>query len=152
MTGAVRAIYKYWAAILLVALVVQIFLAGFGAFDLVGAAEEGGATEEDVTDAFDPHGALGFFLWLGMILLFLLSLGARLGRNRVLLSLALPILGFLQILLAGIGEESAVVGGLHPVNALVLLGLTGYLVWGAFRRWTDLGAPVQRHDAPRPAA
>ena len=142
MTGALRMIYRYWAAILLLAMIVQVFLAGFGAFDLVSTAEEGSATEDDVTDAFDPHAALGHLIWFGTILLFFLSLGARLGRNRVLLTLALPVLGFVQILLAAAGEDAPGVGGLHPVNALVLIALTGYLVHGAFRRWTDVGRPV----------
>ena len=152
MTGAVRAIYKYWAAILLAAMVVQVFLAGFGAFDVVGSAEEGGATSDDVEDSFGAHAALGHLLWFGTILLFLLSLGARLGRNRVLLTLALAVLGFVQILLAGIGEDTPGVGGLHPVNALVMIALTSYLVYGAFRRWADVGAPAQRADPARPAA
>ena len=151
MTGTLRAIYKYWAGILLLGLIVQIFLAGFGVFDVVGAAEEGSATSDDVDDSFSAHAGLGHLLWFGMILLFLLSLAARLGRNRVLLTLALPVLGFVQILLAAAGEDAPGVGALHPLNGILILGLTGWLVYQAFRRWTDLGASGQRYAAAPPA-
>ena len=140
--GALRMIYRYWAAILLLGVIVQFFLAGLGVFDVLGSADETAQSAEAIEDSFEPHSGLGFFLLLGGLLLFLLSLGARLGRNRILLSLAVPVLIFLQSLLAGGGEEAAAVGGLHPVNGLIILGLLGYLVHGAFRRWTDLGEPV----------
>jgi len=52
-------------------------------------------------------------------------------------------LWLLQEVLAGAGEETAIVGALHPVNALVILGLVIYLAHAAWRRWTDLGPPVR---------
>jgi hypothetical protein len=140
--AALRMIYRYWVAILLVGVIVQFFLAGLGVFDVIGAADETAQDSEAIEDAFSPHGALGFFLFLGGVLLFLLSLGARLGRNRILLSLAVPLLIIVQGFLAGGGEEAAAIGGLHPVNGLIILGLVGYLTHGAWRRWTDLGEPV----------
>ena len=151
MTGAARAIYRYLSAILFAALVVQVFLAGLGIFGVVSEAAEGGATidQDTIEDEFTAHAILGTFLILGMILLFLVSLAARLGRNRVLWTLALPVLGILQMILAWIGEESAFIGALHPVNALVLLGLTGYLAHGAWRRWTDVGEPAGEPRASR---
>ncbi len=144
MTGAARAIYRYLAAIVFIALVVQVFLAGLGVFGVVSAAAEGEAsvTQDTIEDEFTPHAILGTFIILGMILLFLVSLAARLGRDRILWTLALPILGIIQLVLAGVGENSKVAGALHPVNALVLLGITGYLAHGAWRRWTDVGEPA----------
>jgi hypothetical protein len=140
--AALRMVYRYWVAILLVGVIVQFFLAGLGVFDVIGAADETAQDSEAIEDAFSPHGALGFFLFLGGVLLFLLSLGARLGRNRILLSLAVPLLIIVQGFLAGGGEEAAAIGGLHPVNGLIILGLVGYLTHGSWRRWTDLGEPV----------
>lgn len=147
--GALRSIFRYYAALYFVAVIVQFFLAGFGAFGVVGEAADTSVTEEVLEDKFELHGALGFFLGPGALLLFLLALGARLGRNRVLLSLLMVVLWFLQEVLAGIGGDSAVVGGLHPVNAIVMLTLAGYLAHGAWRRWTDLGEPVGEPRAER---
>jgi hypothetical protein len=143
VTGALRAVYRYWILILLLGYLVQFFLAGYGAFDTVSAVDDGTASEDQVDDAFGPHAALGFFLILGGLLLFLFSLGARLGRDRVLLSLALPLWTIVQMILAWIGSETAVVGGLHPVNGLLIVGFTAFLAQRSWRRWTDLGAPVR---------
>lgn len=147
--GALRMIYRYWVAILLLGVIVQFFLAGLGVFDVLGNADETAQSSEAIEDSFEPHSALGFFLFIGGVVLFLLSLVARLGRNRILLSLAVPLLIILQSFLAGGGEEAAAIGGLHPVNGLVILGLLGYLVHGAFRRWTDLGEPVGTPERER---
>jgi hypothetical protein len=143
VTGALRTVYRYWIVILALWVVVLVFLAGYGIFDTVGAAEDGTADSEQIEDAFSAHGGLGFFFGPASLLLFLFSLGARLGRNRVLLSLAVFLLWFLQEFLAAAGEDAPFVGALHPVNALVMLGLVGYLAYGAWRRWTDLGEPVR---------
>jgi hypothetical protein len=143
LTGALRAVYRYALPIFFLALVVQVFLAGLGAFGVAEEAAAGSVDEEGVDDEFVAHAVLGFLLLLASILLFLIALGARLGRNRVLLTLALPVLLFVQLILGGGGQEAPVVGALHPVNALVILGLTGYLAYGAWRRWTDLGAPTR---------
>ena len=143
MTGALRAVYRYWALILFLAVIVQIFLAGFGAFGVVGEADDGTVDEDVVDDKFGPHGALGFFIGPGALLLFLVALGGRLGRNRVLLSLGVLALWFLQEILAGAGTDVSFVGGLHAANALLILGLTGYLAERSWRRWTDLGAPAR---------
>ena len=142
MTDTLRTIYRYWTAILFAAVIVQIFLAGLGVFGVVSEAAEGESTvsQDTIEDEFTPHAILGSLLLLGGLLLFLMSLGARLGRDRILWSLAVPVLVFLQIILAGVGEDSSVIGALHLVNALVILGLLGWLAYGAWRRWTDLGA------------
>src|SRR5262245_44505831 len=142
-----RAVYRYYVALYLIAIVVQFFFAGIGAFGVVGAADEGGVDTDKVDDEFGPHGALGFFLGPGALLLFLLALGARLGRNRVLLSLLMLALWFVQEILAGGGEDSKGVGALHPVNGLAMLVLAAYLTWGAWRGWTDVAEPV---GAPSP--
>ena len=140
--GAMRMVFRYYAALYLLALIVQFFFAGLGAFGVVGEAADGTVDEDFVDDEFGPHGALGFFLGPGALLLFLLALGARLGRNRVLLSLAMVVLWFIQALLAGVGSDTKAVGALHPVNGLLMLSLSAYLAHGAWRRWTDLGEPV----------
>ena len=139
--AALRSVYRYLIAIYLLAVIVQFFLAGLGAFGVVSEAADGTVDQDLVDDKFGPHGALGFFLGPGALLLVLVALGARLGKNRVLLTVGLLALGFLQEILAGFGEDAPGVGALHAVNAVAILGLTAYLAQGAWRRWTDLGAP-----------
>jgi hypothetical protein len=143
VTGALRTVYRYWILLLALWIVVLVFLAGYGIFDTTGAAADGTANEDQVEDAFSAHGGFGFFFGPASLLLFLFSLGARLGRNRVLLSLAVLVLWFVQEVLAGAGEDAPFVGALHPVNALVMLGLVGWLAYGSWRKWTDLGEPAR---------
>jgi hypothetical protein len=149
VTGVLRAVYRWAMAIFFLALILQIFLAGLGIFGGVEEIAAGGLDEEAWDDEIGAHAGFGHLLWLVSILLFLISLGARLGRNRVLLTLALPVLLFVQIVLAAAGEDAPVIGALHPVNALVILALVGYLAWGSWRRWTDLGEPVGSSRAER---
>jgi hypothetical protein len=147
--AALRTIFRYYAALYFLAIIVEFFFAGLGAFSVIGEASEGTVDEDFVDDKFSPHGGLGFFLGPGALLLFLFALGARLGRNRVLLSLAMLGLWLLQEILAGVGEDASAVGALHPVNALVMLTLSAYLALGAWRRWTDLGESTGSGSAER---
>jgi hypothetical protein len=55
----------------------------------------------------------------------------------VLLALAMPLLVFVQIVLALAGGSVPAVGALHPLNALLIVGFTGYLAREAYRKtWT----------------
>ena len=47
--------------------------------------------------------------------------------------IALAVLAFVQGLLAGFGFNHWVLGTFHPVNALILLGLSGYLARYAWK-------------------
>jgi hypothetical protein len=69
--------------------------------------------------------------------LLLFALGSRFERKRVLLALGVPLLVFVQIVFAGPGGSIPAIGALHPLNALVIVGFTGYLAREAYRRtWT----------------
>jgi uncharacterized protein DUF6220 len=139
---ALRTIYRYWIAILFVAVVAQIAGAAYGAFytaqklgDQKGP-DEGKMVSEEVFDhGFAFHTGFGYLIFLGALLLLVLALAARLGKKRVLHALALPVLVALQIVLAWISEAVHAVGILHGINALVVLGFTGWLArqawWGA---------------------
>jgi VIT1/CCC1 family predicted Fe2+/Mn2+ transporter len=138
MTNSLRAIYRFWALILFPAVLVQIGAAGYGAF--YASTQVGNhptLTQKQWDHGFGVHIALGYFLFLASLLLFVFALGARLGRKGVLLALAAPVLFFLQIVLARLGNGTPAIGVLHPLNALFIAALTGYLAhqaWG--RRWS----------------
>lgn len=138
MTNSLRAVYRFWAILLFPAVIVQIGAAGYGAFNAAHkVSDTTPLTQKQWDHGFGFHMGFGYILFLASLLLFLFALAARLGRKRVLLVLAAPFLFFLQILLAVIGGGTPAIGVLHPVNALVIAGFTGYLAREAYRKtWT----------------
>ena len=70
---------------------------------------------------------------MGAAILFLLALAAQLGMQRVGLSLAVLVLVVVQIILGITGEDHAVVGIFHPLNAVLIAALTGALAGRAWR-------------------
>lgn len=127
--SALRSIFRWWAAILLVASVVQVGFAGIGAFDALDKATAGNLSDDEAFyDSFTLHAALGSLIVLGTLLLLILALVARTGRQRVLHSLGIFVLTVAQMILGWSGQElPAVLGFLHPVNALVIIALLGTL-------------------------
>jgi Family of unknown function (DUF6220) len=138
--GALRGIYRYWAAILFLAVLVQIGAAGYGAFNAADEVASAPLDEEGFENGFDFHIGFGYLVFLASLLLLLLALAGRLGRTRVLLSLGVVGLMILQVLLAWFGSEAPIVGTLHPINAVAIAGLVGYLADRSWRVWTDMGA------------
>jgi len=76
----------------------------------------------------DPHRFLGFVLTEPLALLFLITaLLAWYPDKRVrVVAIVAPILTFLQLVLAGVGKW---VGGLHVLNAILILGMYGWLTY-----------------------
>ncbi|MBD0330825.1 MAG: hypothetical protein ICV64_12075 [Thermoleophilia bacterium] len=131
---ALRSAYRWWAAIVFLAVVVQVALAGYGAFNAVDKAEDRGSVDSDaVEDGFGPHAALGYLIALATLVLVLLALGSRWDRRRTLWTAALFGLLVLQVVLAWIASSVAGLGVLHAANALAIFGLSGWLVAAAWR-------------------
>jgi Family of unknown function (DUF6220) len=113
--------------------VVQIFLAGVGIFGLDG--QELGATGET---AFNPHRSLGFGMGGLTLIILILALIARPGARSIVLSVVIFVLAFLaQSILAGLGEDTPVFGGLHALDGLAILGIAGFLYWSSRRLLTS---------------
>jgi Family of unknown function (DUF6220) len=134
---ALRTVHRYWALLLAIAVLVQIGTAGYGAFNAADKSDPGPLSEHQFSDGFDFHNGFGYFIFLGAIVLLLLALGARLGRRRVGMSAVLVLLLAVQIVLAWAGESSAWIGIFHPINAFLILGLSGRILfeswWGTRR-------------------
>jgi hypothetical protein len=137
---ALATIYRYWITLLFLAVVAQIAAAAYGGFyaaqklgDQNGSDEQKVISEKVFDHGFDFHIALGYFIFLGALVLLLLALAARLGKRRVLFALAVPIAVVVQIVLAWISESVHAIGIFHGINALVIFGLTGYLTGEAWR-------------------
>ena len=85
--------------------------------------------------ALDAHKTAGWTVHGFEMLVFAAALVAWLPRVDLVLSLLLAVIGTVQVALA---SEHRWVGGLHPLLALVVVGLAATLVLRAIRR---------RHDA-----
>jgi hypothetical protein len=136
-----RSILRYFFPLYVLAVIVQVYLAGEGIFGLKDQA-----VQLDDAKTLDAHRALGFFLTMPFALLLLITaLLAWVPNKRVrTLSIIAPFLLFLQMILAGAGRW---VAALHPVNAFIVLGLLGYLSY-AMRTGKAL---VGDESAPRVA-
>jgi hypothetical protein len=148
-----RTIYRYWAALLFLAVIVQIGAAAYGGFyaseklsDQTGSDETKSITEKVFDHGFGFHVGFGYIIFLGALVLLLLALAARLGKRRVLFALAVPVAVAVQIVLAWASESVSGIGFLHGINALVIFGLTGSLVgqawWGTRRPASTTPAPT----------
>jgi hypothetical protein len=120
-TGA-RVGYRWVLALFLLAGVVQIFLAGYGAF-------HGG---------FDAHRTLGFIMsGIALVVVVLGVLGRVGGRDIGLSVLLFALAAAGQSAWAALGENSAFFGGVHAFEGLAILGIAGFLHGAAIRRGRD---------------
>jgi Family of unknown function (DUF6220) len=126
--NALRTIYKWWVAVLLIGVLLQIAFAGYGAFYAADKVDDASIDEDTFNDGFGLHTGFGYLIFLGAIVLLVLALLSRPGKRKVWHSAAILGLVFLQILLAygGYGVPG-VFGALHPLNAFLILGAVGSL-------------------------
>jgi hypothetical protein len=132
----VRVLYRWWAVLLFLLVVVQVGFAGYGAFYAANKLEDEGSTINDDTfmDGFGLHAGLGYIVILAGLIFLVIGLVAGIGRWRLGNHGALAGLLILQMFLAWFGfEVPAVFGFLHPVNALLIFALSGSLAWAEWR-------------------
>lgn len=133
---------RYLVSLYFLGVVVQFFLVGVGLFGMKAGDTIGKA------HSLNAHRDFGWLLTeFGGALLLLATLIAwqRPLRRKVGPYVVLCLLGFpLQPILAATGEHHKYVGMFHPVNAVLLLGLSGSL---AYRAWTERRAPATTGEA-----
>jgi hypothetical protein len=136
-------LFRWWAALLFVAIVVQVGLAGVGAFRVSKLAHDAGtARKHNVEDFWGPHGVVGTILIVAALLLVVFAaIGWRpeLRRSGILFGLTI-----LQLLLALLGHWKGALGFFHPVNALSIFALSGLI---AHRAWRTSGSTTPRRMA-----
>jgi len=137
---ALRTVYRYFSALVVLGVLVQIGAAGYGAFYAADKSDPGPLTEDQFSRGFNFHDFFGYVIFLATILLFLLALGSRIGRRRVMMTVALVVLTIIQILLAGFGEDVPAIGIFHPIVAFLILGLSGRI---AFEAWWGARRPAE---------
>jgi Family of unknown function (DUF6220) len=96
------------ARLFIIGVVVQIFLVGLSLFESA--------------DYWEDHKSLGQSLGLIPILLILVALVGRLPMRLIVMSAVLLVLFGVQYALPNV--DNGYVAALHPINALVLLGLS----------------------------
>jgi hypothetical protein len=132
----VRTLYAVWSWILFTAVVIQVGLAGYGAFYSANKlGDEGSTIDEDVFfDGFIAHAILGYILILAGLIFMIIGLVAGIGRWRLGAHGLLFGLLVLQMILAFIGFGVPAIGFFHPVNALLIFALSGTVAWREWRR------------------
>ena len=130
---------KYVTSLFFVGVIIQFFLVGYGLFRM-----RLGATINDAT-SLNAHRDFGWHLSLygsGFMLIFALLAWPQ--RKLLVQWIVLSVLAFVQGILAAVGFHHWAVGMFHPVNALLLLGLSFHLARSAWK--------VRRDPAETPAA
>jgi hypothetical protein len=72
----------------------------------------------------ENHRNLGYLLSLAPVIPLLLAWPARAGQRTVLLCAALLVAAFVQGILPGLRDSVSWIAALHPVNAMVVFGLS----------------------------
>jgi len=132
-----RSILRYVYPLYVLAVILQVYFAGEGIF----GAREADQTIEDA-NTLNLHRDFGWIITEPIALLLLIvTLLAWLPNVRLrIISIVTPFVLWIQLILPSGGRW---VAAFHPVNALLILGLLGYLTW-AF--WTGR-ATAEEHPA-----
>ena len=109
------------AVLFVVAIVVQVFLAGAALANLGGSGD------------FSTHIEFGytgiFIVWL---ILLVTAIAARRPRSEIGITLILFAIYIVQTILPSLKSSAPTIAALHPVNALLLFGVAA---WYARRAW-----------------
>jgi len=130
----VRAAFQYLTSLLFVAIVVQVGLAGFGAFDAIHKAKHASVTKKTIEHGFNAHTALGTIIVILLLLAFILAAAARMGRPWVPWTGGLFVAGVVQSVLGMASTDVPWLGFIHGIVALAIYAGVALL---AHRAWTQ---------------
>jgi hypothetical protein len=131
MVRNLRWVYAGLFWVIMIAIVLQFFLAGWGVFAFAGL------------DAFIPHFIVGDLIGLAILLGVPLAFAARVPWKTTGINAGLFVLMFLQAFLAHVPVRG--IAALHVVNGLVILGAAGWFT----RQLTEM---ARSEPPPTPAA
>jgi len=137
MTRYARIAFAGLAWLFVAAIVIQVFLIGLGLFGDVAYRQ--------------THIEFGY-TWMGLAAFALLISGlvARPGRRTVGLVVAVFVLYIVQTVLPSARQAYPAIAALHPVNALLIFGLTLYVARSAMAL-ARLSGQSEAPLAPAPA-
>ena len=110
-----RIAYAGWIALIAAAIVVQLYLAGYGVFAFNGLKP------------FDAHRALGDAIGIAILIGVGLAFAARVPWRLTIVNLGLVALYVLQYTLAFASAQG--IAALHVVNGVLIFASTLYLLW-----------------------
>ena len=114
-------VFAYLAALMLLGVIVQFFLAGLGVFSIAGHKKL------DDVSGLDPHRAVGSALALVALLMLIAALVARASRQAWVSLALLVLILVVQTALAAGGDTHHWLGGLHALDGVIILGLAGWM-------------------------
>ena len=135
MRRSANVIHAGFGWLLVIAILVQVFLAGSAILNLGGSGN------------FGDHVEFGY-TWVGLAALAVLLSGiaARPGRDQIVLVTAVFIDYIVQTILPSLQATASGLAALHPVNAMILFVLAVVVSWRATARVMSAGADVGQAD------
>jgi hypothetical protein len=127
MQGVLRQVHAVAAWVIVVAIVIQVWLAGSAIPQLGGGG------------SFATHIDFGYLIGPMILVLLILAIAARAGRRRIGQATGLLVLYVIQSSLPYMDPGLPAVAALHPVNALVMFGLA---IWYARAVWRERATPA----------
>jgi hypothetical protein len=143
-----NSVFRIWASIVSLAIIIQVGLAGYGAFHAADVSDDKGSIgKKAVSDGFSAHNALGYIILLAALILLVLAVVQRRtgSPGRVQWSAGIFGLIVVQVLLAWAGGAADWLGVLHGMNALAVAGVAGSFAgreWAAHRGGGSARAPA----------
>lgn len=138
-----NALYRGWSALMFLLIIIQVGLAGYGAFAIARDVDDAKAIDEDkFEDYWGAHLGFGYLILVAGLIFVLIGLAGgvgrwRLGRHGLLFGLLV-----IQVLLAWIGSAVPEIGFLHPVNALLIFTVSGWIAWSEWRTSRGVAQPA----------
>jgi len=139
----VQTLYRYWAWIVFAAVCLQVGFAGYGAFYVANAVDDGTVDEDKFMDGFGLHAGFGYLVVLLVLIYLLIAFAAKVGKSRIIRNAVLFGLLILQVILAWVGFGVPAIGFFHPVNALLIFGLSGSMAWTYWKSGTAAPAATE---------
>jgi len=125
MTSMFRQVLAWLAWAFVAALLVQVWLAGSAIPQLGGSG------------SFSTHRDFGYLIGLFSLLLVIATILARAGRRGILQALGILGLYVVQSSLPYMDPDLPAAAALHPVNAVLMIGVAA---WFARQVWRDRAA------------
>ena len=132
-----RRLHAFAAILWVVAIIVQVFLAGQAIGNLGGSGD------------FATHRDFGYTIGIVQLIALLLAFPARMSRRDKGISAGLLVLYIVQTLLPGFRSDVAFLAALHPLNAMILFTLS---IWYARHAWRVSGATMAANSGSPEAA
>jgi Family of unknown function (DUF6220) len=142
-----RKAYSVAGVVLMLQFALQLYFiaaAALGIFHANDNAKDVYSALKNVDTFASLHRLNGYLAALTILILIGLSFGSRYPWRTTLLTGLLFLLLFVQVVLAALGG-TPVLGGLHGINALILIGLAGYLL---ARNWAFRPGPESAPTTP----